>query len=79
MDKVPKTGQYDIILANINLNVITATLPVLAAIATPAARLILSGFLKTDEPVILKALTKAGLQQITTIQRGDWIAVLCEK
>lgn len=79
MDKVPKTGQYDIILANINLNVITATLPALAAIATPAARLILSGFLKTDQPVLLKALGKAGLHQITTIQRGDWIAVLCEK
>ncbi len=79
MDTIPKGKQYDIILANINLNVIMASLASLKAAAAPAAKFILSGFLKTDEPLLTKALGKAGLKKISTIKRGNWVAVSGEK
>lgn len=79
MDSVPKGKQYDIILANINLNVITASLPSLAAIAHPGSEILFSGFFKEDEPVMQDAIKNAGFQYIASAQRGDWIVMRAKK
>ncbi len=79
METVPKGKTYDVILANINLNVITAHLPAIAAIARTGATAVFSGFLKDDELAMLTALEKAGFQQFVTTQKGDWISIRAKR
>lgn len=78
-DSVEKKEQYDIILANITLNIITANLKAIAAASKPGGRLLLSGFLKSDETAITKAVNAAGFTKKEVLNSKDWIAVLCEK
>jgi ribosomal protein L11 methyltransferase len=66
---------YDIILANINLNVIVAALPAIAKAMNKGGELLLSGFLKQDEPVLLQLLPSFNLIHSHTAQKGEWICV----
>jgi ribosomal protein L11 methyltransferase len=79
MDSIPKGKKYDIILANINLNVITANLASLAAIAQPGTQIIFSGFLSTDEKTMVSAIQKAGFHHIATTTKKDWLAIHANK
>lgn len=79
MDSIPKGKQYDIILANINLNVITANLSGLTAIAKEGTEAIFSGFLVPDEKAMKAALQKAGFQHPATTTKKDWIAIHAKK
>lgn len=79
MDSIPSGKQYDIILANINLNVITANLTGITAIAKKGAEVIFSGILTSDEKVLVAALEKAGFQHIATSTKKDWIALYTKK
>ena len=75
-----KTAQkFDVILANINLNIILSNLNTIAAAATENAIILLSGFLKQDEEFIKSALKSNRLQYENTLQRGEWIAITAEK
>lgn len=78
-DAVPADGQYDIILANINLNVILANMPTLASVAVQSAKIILSGFLTSDEQTIITSANASGLKKIALLRQKEWIALLCEK
>lgn len=78
-DSIPKGKQYDIILANINLNVITSSLASIAAIAKTGTEAIFSGFLTSDEKVMGAALQKAGFQHLATSSKKDWIAIYAKK
>ena len=73
---MPPGRQYDIIIANINLNIILAHLESIVASATPGARIILSGFLISDEQAIESALIQNGLVFHAAVQKGEWLAVL---
>lgn len=75
LDTVPADKQFDIILANINLNVITANLPEIVKASVPGATIVLSGFLKENEPVLINSLKEAGLENFSIAQRGDWIMI----
>jgi ribosomal protein L11 methylase PrmA len=44
--------------------------------AAPGARIILSGFLISDEPAIKSALIQNGLVFNAAVQKGEWLAVL---
>jgi ribosomal protein L11 methyltransferase len=79
MDSVPEEEQYDIILANINLNVITANLTGITAIAKEGTEAIFSGFLLSDEKAMKSALQKAGFQHLATSTKKDWIAIYAKK
>jgi ribosomal protein L11 methyltransferase len=79
METIPANEQYDIILANINLNVILASLPAMIAACSSGGFILMSGFLKENEPIIKQAIQAEGLQYIATTQRGEWIAVLTGK
>jgi ribosomal protein L11 methyltransferase len=72
-------GQYDIILANINLNVILANMTAIAASCSTPGKVLLSGFLNTDEQVIMESAGIAGLKKVILLRQKDWIAILCEK
>lgn len=78
-DAVSIDGQYDIVLANINLNVILGNMPAIASSCKTPGMVLLSGFLNTDEQAIVKSTAKAGLRKKALLRQKDWIAILCEK
>jgi len=77
-DTVPITEKFNIILANITLNVILSDLSSIVTCSLTGATILLSGFLKDDEPTLVENLEKVGLKYLSTMQRGDWIAVMAK-
>jgi ribosomal protein L11 methyltransferase len=69
---------YDIILANINLNVIMDNLAAIQSVSKKGSFALLSGFIKTDEAVMLKTLTATGIHPLKTVQKGEWICMLAQ-
>lgn len=69
---------YDIVLANINLNVIMTNLEALKAVSTKGSIILLSGFIKADEGTMLKALSASGITPIKSLQKGEWICLLTQ-
>ncbi|UEG49127.1 50S ribosomal protein L11 methyltransferase [Ferruginibacter lapsinanis] len=78
-DAVPDTGKYDIILANINLNVILDNISAMQKIMPQGAKLLLSGLLSENEEEVKDALKDNYFKYLSTSKRGDWIAMLAEK
>jgi ribosomal protein L11 methyltransferase len=74
-EAMPVNGLFDIILANINLNVITANLAAIAAACKPGANVLLSGFLPEDEKILRPLLTQFGFQNIGTAQKDNWLCL----
>lgn len=74
-DELPAGQSFDVILANINLNVILNSLPAILAAAHAETSILLSGFLQTDEVQLFRALAGAGLLCHNITQRGEWICV----
>ncbi len=73
------TGEiYDVILANINLNVILHNLPALKAVSKTGTHLLLSGIMKADEVNMMQSLAASGWQYHKTVQKGDWICMLAQ-
>jgi ribosomal protein L11 methyltransferase len=69
---VPAGGKFDVVLANINLNVITASLPAIVKSCKPAAKVLLSGFLQTDIAVLVPLLETHLFQNIEIFERNNW-------
>ena len=67
--------KYDVALANINLNVITANFEAILTAAKPGADILLSGFLLQDEATLLALAGTQGLTHIDTRQKGEWICL----
>ena len=78
-ETIPAGKQYDIILANINLNVILSNLAAIAKAAKPGAQLLFSGFLKDDESTMLAAFAENGFTLANTAERGDWTCIHATK
>lgn len=71
-------NSYDIILANINLNVILNNLAAIKAVSKKGSIILLSGFMKADEVTMGKALEETGISQLKTTQKGEWISILAQ-
>ncbi len=69
---------YDIILANINLNVIISKLAAIKSVSKKGTVILLSGFMKADELVMLNELITNGISEQKTTQRGEWISILAQ-
>jgi Ribosomal protein L11 methylase len=78
-DNLHDIGKFDIVLANINLNIITNSIDQLNLITHPTSQLLLSGFLFTDEHILIKKFTTAGFAHVATYKRNEWIAMLLTK
>ena len=78
-DNILVDKAYDIVLANINLNVILTSMPLIAEICKPSAQILLSGFLISNEAEIKASLQHNGLIFKLLTQQKDWICVLAEK
>jgi ribosomal protein L11 methyltransferase len=71
--------KYDIILANINLNVILQNMELIAEACNPTATVLLSGFLRTDEDAIKTSLKANRLAFSLVAQQKEWICIKAEK
>ncbi|MGB1120440.1 MAG: 50S ribosomal protein L11 methyltransferase [Saprospiraceae bacterium] len=67
---------YDVILANINRNVILATLSELKSKLAEAGKLIISGFLKEDEAILRQACTENDLLIEKVSIKNNWLCML---
>lgn len=67
-----KRSEVDIILANINRNVILNDIKNYISIMRKNARILLSGFLHEDIPVVLEKTSKFGLELITQKNKNKW-------
>jgi ribosomal protein L11 methyltransferase len=66
-------GNFDIILANINKNVILDNFDTLAKQLSPGGLLLLSGLLVEDEQDILAASARLNLLFLKKAQRHNWL------
>ncbi|MBL7765447.1 MAG: 50S ribosomal protein L11 methyltransferase [Chitinophagaceae bacterium] len=66
---------FDLILANINLNVLLETLPRLKLLLKPGGDLMMSGVLETDLDALKAAVAAAGMQFLSHKQRNQWAAI----
>jgi len=74
------TGQqYDIILANINLNVILQNMKAISDVCKAGTQVLLSGCLTAEEAAIKAALADNGLIFNTISQQKDWICIKAER
>lgn len=68
-------GAYDLILANIFADVLTAAFPKMKRCLAPEGRLILSGILHTSAPEVREEGEKCGFTFTRLIQRGKWVTL----
>lgn len=69
-------GNYAVILANINRNVILATLGDLKNKLAKSGKLVISGFLKEDENILRQACIDNGLTIEKVLKRNNWLCML---
>lgn len=70
-------GEYDVILANINRNVLIDSLPLLKGLLVDSGALIMSGILLQDEEIMRRHIIKNGLEVTHTEKMDDWLSFVC--
>ncbi|MGI8583588.1 MAG: 50S ribosomal protein L11 methyltransferase, partial [Chitinophagaceae bacterium] len=70
---------FDIILANINLNVVTNSIEGFSVASHQSSHFLLSGFLSSDEPVLIDAFSQQNFKNILTSNNREWISMLLTK
>jgi ribosomal protein L11 methyltransferase len=73
------TGNFDIILANINKNILMQEMAQYAAYLNEGGHLLLSGFYENDIPDLLIEAQRYGLQKVSSDERENWAALLLAK
>jgi ribosomal protein L11 methyltransferase len=74
-----ETGEiYDVILANINLNVILHNLPAIKAVSKKGTVLLLSGIMAADQVNMKQSMDASGWLYLKTVQKGDWICMMAQ-
>ena len=68
-------GQFDLIIANINRNVLLEQIPVYYKSLVPGGFLLMSGFYQEDLPVILEKASECGFNHEMNISKNRWIAM----
>jgi len=78
-DTLKDLEKFDIILANINLNVICSSIQQLKHISNSLTLLLLSGFLTTDESTLINNFSSNGFRHIASFQKEEWLLMLIIK
>jgi ribosomal protein L11 methyltransferase len=68
-------GDFELILANINKNVLKTHLPVYSKILIKGGTLFLSGFFLSDVEEMLEHATSLGFQKIRILNKDNWAAL----
>lgn len=68
-------SKYDVVLANINLNILLANMGDIAAVCKKGATILFSGILTTDESMLKESAMKQGLVFVQVSQKNNWICM----
>lgn len=66
---------FDLVLANINRNIITADLPAFSSVLKTGARVVVSGFYVEDRPVVESAAKACGLVLESVDEKDNWTSM----
>jgi len=77
--KLIEGKEYDIILANINLNILLSDMPFYEKSIRPNGKLLLSGILKSDIEAIKQRAGENGLTHLSTATRDEWVRMSFQK
>ena len=69
-------GEFDLVLANINRNILLADMPRFVSKMHTGSKLILSGFYTADSPLLIQKATDLGLTFISQNQDQDWACLV---
>ena len=72
-------GEFDVVIANINRNILLADMERYAAIMAPGATLLLSGFYEADEGVLIAKANSLDLTFKDKKSRDGWSSLRLEK
>jgi ribosomal protein L11 methyltransferase len=73
-----RAAPFDLVMANIQLNVLEVLAPQLGAVLAEGGRLVLSGLLLEDEGPARAAYRRAGFRVVTTRQEGEWASLVLQ-
>ncbi len=79
VELIATSKSYDIILANINRNILLADMKQYTNSLTENGLLLLSGFYKSDIPIIDKEASNNGLKLVNMIERNKWVSLQYQK
>lgn len=71
--------KFDFVLANINRNILVQMMPSFADALTSGGRLLMSGFLGEDVPIIEASAAEHGFVVEHVAERDGWMVVQCKK
>jgi ribosomal protein L11 methyltransferase len=77
--EVELAGNFDIVLANINKNVLLEEIKIYTTYLNAGGRLLLSGFFTLDIPDLVREASNYGMKEIGRDERESWAALLLEK
>ena len=72
-------GSYDIVVANILAEVLTAITPVVPLMLKDGGVYITSGILNEKENIVIEAMEKAGLTVLDVSRQGEWSSIVARK
>lgn len=72
-------GEFNLIQANINRNVLLADMPVYSKHLIPGGHLLLSGFFTGDVEVLQQSIEERGMQIEKVLDRDGWACIICGK
>ena len=72
-------GQFDLVLANINRNILLADMPQFCTKMAAGAHLILSGFYTADNALLIGKAETLGLRLQTKKEDHDWSCLVFSK
>jgi ribosomal protein L11 methyltransferase len=73
----PQTEKVDIMLANINLNIISEHILAIKAAVKSNGIILFSGIMLHDEPNIINVIEKEGIIIKEIFKRDNWLAIMC--
>jgi len=74
-DTIPVGEKFDIVLANINLNVIMANLSHLVNVCNPGSVVLFSGLLDSDEQDMCSTLVQNNFSVVEVYRKNNWIGI----
>lgn len=74
-ETIPAGNTADIILANINLNIILASLEAIQAAGSKGTTILFSGIMAHDKPIIMQALQDRSIQVEEDAVRNNWLII----
>lgn len=78
-EQIPSFGQFDVVFANINRNILLNDIKNYAKCMKAGAFLYMSGFYTQDIPFIEEECARNGIKKLTHTERNNWVAIKSQK